>query len=306
MMEGRVMRSTGSSYDIATNDGTIYLCRMRGKFRLDDIKETNPVAVGDFVGFELDGDRTGIIQELLPRKNLILRQSVKKTGHSHVLAANIDQAVLIATLALPRTSLGFIDRFLVTAESYGIPQMLIFNKLDLMDSEQQEHAQVLVKTYSEIGVHTELISAQVGIPTELKARFQGKVSLVAGHSGVGKTTFLNQLTPGQNRSTGEISTFSSKGKHTTTFAEMIPIGIDSYIIDTPGVKELGLVDMSQQELSDYFPEMRVLREGCKFGARCIHLREPGCAILAAIEAGKIAATRYNSYVSMLLGEDNRK
>jgi ribosome biogenesis GTPase len=223
-----------------------------------------------------------------------------------VLAANVDQVLLVVTLAFPRTSLGFIDRFLVSAESFRIPQVIVFNKKDLLDAESLEYVLELSKMYSAIDVTCFSVSALDNDLEEVKRVLNGKTTLVAGHSGVGKSTLLNKISPELNQSTGEVSDFSSKGKHTTTFAEMFRLNDTTFVIDTPGVKELGLVDMSQQELSDYFPEMRDRRLACKFGARCIHLNEPKCAIIDAVETGEIASSRYDSYLSMLLGEDNRK
>lgn len=305
-MKGRVIRSTGSWYDVVTEDHQKYPCRVRGKFRLDDIKESNPVAVGDYVTIELEKG-VGVITEILPRENHILRQSVKRTGHASVLAANIDQVMVIATLKQPRTSLGFIDRFLVSAESFRIPQIVVFNKKDLLDEEELNEVKEVLSMYSSIGVTTLLISAQSDEDlTAFENLLVGKTTLVAGHSGVGKSTLLNRLSPEISQTTGSISDFSEKGTHTTTFAEMFEIKENTYIIDTPGIKEWGLVDMDPQEISDYFPEMRELRLNCKFGARCLHLHEPKCAILEAVEKNEIAASRYQSYVSMATGEDTRK
>jgi ribosome biogenesis GTPase len=305
-MKGMVMRSTGSWYDVRTEDGKNIACRTRGKLRLEGIKETNPVAVGDQVLIEPDGNE-GIIAEILPRENYIVRQSVKKTGHSHVIASNIDQAMLLATLMLPRTSLGFIDRFLVAAESFRIPQVLVFNKTDLLDEQAKETQLRLVEIYEKIGVTCLQISALHDDTTTVRDLLQGKITLLAGHSGVGKSTLLNRLSPHINQKTGELSGYSDKGTHTTTFAEMFALDDSgTFIIDTPGIKEFGLMDMSREELSDYFPEMRDVRLDCKFGARCLHLQEPKCAVLKALDEGHIAPSRYDSYVSMVMGEDNRK
>jgi ribosome biogenesis GTPase len=306
MMEGRVMKSTGSWYDVLGPDGKTYLCRLQGKFRLDDSKETNPVAVGDRVEVLLDQNNASIT-EIKQRANHILRQSVKRTGHSNVLAANVDQVLLIATLKHPRTSLGFIDRFLVTAESFRIPQILVLNKKDLYREEDQAMVQQLQKLYNAIGVQTLSISAHEKADVELvRSLLKEKTTLVAGHSGVGKSTLLNGLSPEADQTVSEVSNFTSRGTHTTTFAEMFTIAPNTFVIDTPGVKEWGLVEMSQQEISDYFPEMRDLRLDCKFGSRCLHLSEPKCKILEAVESGHIALSRYSSYRSMVLGEDNRK
>jgi ribosome biogenesis GTPase len=304
-MKGLVLRSTGSFYDVLSEDGKKYNCRVRGKIRLEGIKETNPIAVGDHVTFELIHD-FGSITEILPRKNHILRQSVKKTGHAHVLAANVDQVMVVVTQAFPRTSLGFIDRFLVSAESFRIPQIIVFNKKDLLDDDGIKIQDSLIKLYSSIGVSCVAASALEDEQQAVKDLLQNKITLIAGHSGVGKSTLINKLSPDIDQKTGEISGFSEKGTHTTTYAEMFDLNDKTYIIDTPGIKEWGLVDMNQQEVSDYFPEMRELRDQCKFGSRCIHLNEPKCAIKDAVESHQIALSRYESYVSIVLGEDNRK
>jgi len=303
---GRVLKSTGSWYEVAGEDQKKYACRVRGKLRLEGYKESNPIAVGDRVEFELDKNE-GIISEILPRTNHMLRQSVKRTGHASVLAANIDQVLIMATLKQPRTSLGFIDRVLVSAESFRIPQVILFNKKDLLNEREAEELEHVLALYQSIGVLTESISAQKTKALELVKRFlMGRASLIAGIPGVGKSTLLNRLSPDFKQSTGAISGYSEKGTHTTTFAEMLEVNATTFIIDTPGIKEWGLVDMEQQEISDYFPEMRSLRLECKFGSRCLHISEPKCAVKDAFEKNLIAPSRYDSYLSMVLGEDNRK
>jgi len=304
-MTGIVMRSTGSFYDVLTDDGRRYNCRVRGKIRLDGRKETNPVAVGDVVRIDVEQD-IGSILEILPRKNHMLRQSVKKTGHAHVLASNIDQVVLIVTLAFPRTSLGFIDRALISAEAFGIPQVLVFNKRDLLDAREIEICESLMSVYENIGVKCKLISALDPDQQVVKEIIKDKTSLVTGHSGVGKSTLLNKISPVIRQSTGSVSGFSEKGTHTTTFAEMFQLDPKTFVIDTPGIKEWGLVDMSPAEVSDYFPEIRAIRGQCKFQSRCLHINEPKCAVRDAVENGLIAASRYESYVSILEGNDNRR
>jgi len=299
------MRSTGSFYDVLGEDGRHYNCRIRGKIRLDDIRETNPVAVGDMVTIDTEHN-IGSIIAILPRRNHMLRQSVKKTGHAHALAANIDQLVIIATLAFPRTSLGFIDRALVSAEAFGIPQVVVFNKKDLLNDEGLGIFESLKQLYAKVEVGCILISALDEEQLAIREILHNKTSLVTGHSGVGKSTLLNKISPLIRQSTGSISDFSQKGTHTTTFAEMFQLDAETFVIDTPGIKEWGIVSMSSQELSDYFPEMRVLREYCKFQSRCVHINEPQCAIRDAVEAGSIAPSRYESYVSILSGADNRK
>ncbi len=304
-MKGIVTKSTGSWHDVFA-EGKKYQCRIRGKLRLEETKETNPVTVGDHVEFEIE-EGAHVIIKVLPRKNQMLRQSVKKTGHSNLLATNIDQAVLIATLQQPRTSLGFIDRFLVSAEAYRIPQLLVLNKMDLLDNNGILQVEDLKRDYEKVGVSVITASAlkNEGLD-ELRKHLNGKISLLTGHSGAGKSTLLNKLSPGINQSTGKISDYSEKGTHTTTFAEMFTIDEKTFVIDTPGIKEWGLVDMTQQEISDYFPEMRDLRLQCKFGSKCLHLHEPGCAIRPAVENGTIIQSRFESYISMVEGKDNRK
>lgn len=304
-MKGRVLRSTGSFYTVLGDDGVRYNCRVRGKIRLEGIKETNPVAVGDFVTIDTDHDQ-GTITAILDRKNHMLRQAVKKTGHAHVLAANIDQVLVVATMALPRTSTGFIDRVLVSAEAFGIPQILVLNKRDLMTPEDQDMAASICALYTSVGVTVHIVSALQDNLADIVSILDEKTTLIAGHSGVGKSTLLNKIAPGIAQATSEISEFSAKGVHTTTFAETFEIGKNTFIIDTPGVKEWGLVDMNQQELSDYFPEMRTVRLNCKFQSRCLHINEPGCAVKAALNKGEIAQSRYDSYLKMVTGFDNRK
>lgn len=304
-MNGFVLKSTGSWYDVRSETGSTYKCRLRGKFRLDSNNETNPIAVGDYVDFFLE-DSDGIITNVLDRTNFIVRKSVKKSGQSHVLAANLDQVLLVVTLAFPRTSLGFIDRFLVAAESFRIPQLLVFNKSDAFTYEERQEVNLLVEIYTKLGVTCLVTSAIKDGSAMILPLLKGKKTLIAGHSGVGKSTLINSLSDGINQTTNEVSEFSSKGTHTTTFAEMFSINESTYIIDTPGIKELGLVDISPEELSDYFVEMRSLRSACKFGARCLHVNEPKCAVLHAVEVGQIATSRYASYLSILRNEDNRK
>ncbi|HTF17619.1 MAG TPA: ribosome small subunit-dependent GTPase A [Chryseolinea sp.] len=304
-MKGTVLRSTGSFYTVLGEDGVRYNCRVRGKIRLVGIKETNPVAVGDEVTFDTAHD-IGSIVAILPRKNHILRQSAKKAGHTHVLAANIDQVLVVATMALPRTSTGFIDRVLVSAEAFGIPQILLLNKRDLMDEKDREVASQLSGVYASIGATVLIVSARHDDLANVKTLLNGRTTLVAGHSGVGKSTLLNKIAPAIGQQTNELSDFSSKGVHTTTFAEAFEIEKGTFIIDTPGVKEWGLVDMNPQEISDYFPEMRTIRLGCKFQSRCLHINEPGCAVKGAVADGVIAQSRYDNYLKMATGGDNRK
>lgn len=302
------MRSTGSWYDVRAKDGHILQCRLKGKFKIKDLKVTNPIAVGDKVAYELESEteNTGIIYDILPRENYIIRQSVHKAAHGHLLASNLDQAVLIATLTFPRTSLGFIDRFLVTAEAFRIPTVLVFNKLDILDNEMIAYQEELADLYESLGYKCLFTSAinNIGVDT-FSELLKGKVTLLSGHSGVGKSTLVNAIAPDLDLRTSEISTFANKGVHTTTFAEMFEIDSETFIIDSPGIKELGLADMEKEEISHYFPEMRELLGECRFH-NCLHIDEPKCAVKDAVVEGIIAESRYSSYLSMVLGEDNRK
>lgn len=303
-MTGRVLKSTGSWYQVRLADGSIRACRTRGRLRLDDVRETNPVAVGDEVSIDPESDT---ILAILPRKNHIVRHSTRKKGHGHVLAANVDQALLVVTLMRPRTSFGFIDRFLLTCEAFEIPQILVFNKRDLLDQESEATCRQVMEIYQQIGIRTFLFSfLEDSDLSALLQELNGRTTLIAGHSGTGKSTLLNRLVPSAAQSVSGISEYSEKGVHTTTFAEMFFMQEDTWLVDTPGVKEWGLLDMEQTEISGFFPEMRALRSDCKFGARCLHLEEPHCAIRKAVEEGRIAPTRYESYIGMVLGGDNRK
>jgi ribosome biogenesis GTPase / thiamine phosphate phosphatase len=305
---GLVMRSTGSWYDVRTVEGNIMQCRLKGKFKIMGLKVTNPIAVGDRVVYEMEDENrnAGMISEILPRENYIIRKSVHKTAHGHLLATNIDQAVLIATLTFPRTSLGFIDRFLVAAESFRIPTVLVFNKLDLLNEEQIAYQQELTQLYESLNYPCIFTSAVEGNGVnDFFDVLKGKVSLVAGHSGVGKSTLVNSIAPDLDLRTSNVSTFANKGVHTTTFAEMFEIAPETFIIDSPGIKELGLADIEKEEISHYFPEMLALINQCRFN-NCQHLDEPNCAIKDAVMEGEIAQSRYFSYLSMMDGGDNRK
>ncbi len=307
-MYGRVFKSTGSWYDVRTEDDKSYPCRLRGKFKLKGFKVTNPIAVGDFVDFYLEDneEETGVINKIFPRENYIIRKAIKKSAHGHIIAANIDQAILIATLSFPETSLGFIDRFLVTAETFRIPVLLVFNKSDLLRVQEIEKVNEVMEMYEGIGYPCYLISAlDEKSMDQFSTLIKGKTSLISGHSGVGKSTLLNNIIPEINQKTKEISQFAKKGVHTTTFAEMFAVDDNSFLIDTPGIKELGLVEIGNEELYHYFPEMRAFIGQCKFH-NCTHTHEPKCAVLEAVEAENISLSRYYSYMSMLEGEDNRR
>lgn len=305
-MHGLVIKSTGSWYEVLTENGKTINCRIKGKFRTLDIKTTNPVAVGDYVEIELEPDQeTGLIKALKPRKNYIIRKSVNLSKQAQIIAANLDQAYLIVTLASPRTSLGFIDRFLVTAEAYDIPARLIFNKLDLFSDEGVEILKDYQRIYEKAGYPCYSVSAlkETNID-QIRELLKDKVTLVSGHSGVGKSTLINALLPGTKLKTGEISDWSDKGKHTTTFAEMFELPFGGYLIDTPGIRELGVFDIEKQELGRLFPEIRKLMENCRFN-NCRHINEPGCAVLAALEDGTFEASRYDSYLSIYHDNDTR-
>jgi ribosome biogenesis GTPase / thiamine phosphate phosphatase len=306
-MKGMIIKSTGSWYEILGEEKTHYKGRLRGVHKVKGLKVNNPIAVGDHVLFEEEpGIDSVVITHILPRKNYIIRKSVHKKGHSHLIASNLDQAILVATLTFPRTSLGFIDRFLVSAEAYRIPGIVIFNKKDILDAELLAYQKELMKMYESIGYRCIETSATTGEGIEeVKDLLNGKISLFSGHSGVGKSSLVNVIEPGVNIKTSEVSTFANKGVHTTTFAEMFELGKDTYIIDTPGIKELGLAEIEANELSHYFPEMRERLNECKFN-NCRHLKEPGCAILRSVDEGKIAIPRYESYMSMLSDYDSHR
>ncbi len=305
-MQALVIKSTGSWYDVITDSGEIINCRIKGKFRTLDIKTTNPIAVGDHVDVELEPDQdTGLITNLHPRKNYIIRKSVNLSKQAQILAANLDQAFLIVTLASPRTSLGFIDRFLVTAEAYAIPARLIFNKLDLFSDDGLDILREYQAIYEKAGYPCYSVSAieQTNID-QIRELLKDQVTLVSGHSGVGKSTLINALLPGSQLKTGDISDWSDKGKHTTTFAEMLELPFGGYLIDTPGIRELGVFDIEQQELGRLFPEIRELMSECKFH-NCRHINEPGCAVLKALDNDKIELSRYDSYLSIYHNNDTR-
>lgn len=304
-MKGKVIKSTGSWYTVLLENEKIVECGIKGKFRISGIKTTNPIAVGDNVELEMEADGRGVIHKVVERKNYIIRKSINLSKQSHIIAANVDQAFLIVTLAFPRTSAGFIDRFLLTAEAYHIPTHIIFNKVDLFEENEKAMAELddFIGIYTKIGYPCFKVSAikNKAIDT-LKLLTIDKITLVSGHSGVGKSTLVNVMDSKLNLRVGEISDVHSKGKHTTTFAEMHPLNYGGFIIDTPGIKELGLVDMEKEEISGYFPEMQALKDQCKFN-NCVHINEPKCAVIEAVEKGAIARSRYNSYIGIMNGEE---
>jgi len=303
-MEGIVIKSTGSWYQVIDENRVVYECRVKGKLRLKGMNTTNPIAVGDRVSFEnIEGSEC--ITDIHPRENYLIRKSVKKSSQGHIIAANVDQVVLVVTVAFPRTSMGFIDRFLMSAEGFRIPQVLLFNKQDILSEKELEKQEKMIRIYEDIGIRCLLLSAEKEVGIEaVREVIKGKTNLVGGHSGVGKSTLLNKLDPKIGQKVTAMSGFSKKGVHTTTFAEMFSLPDNTHVIDTPGIKELGLIDMEMYEIADYFPEMRVLRENCKYN-NCLHDHEPGCAIKTAVEEGKVSRERYASYLSILRNEDNR-
>ncbi|WP_298930369.1 ribosome small subunit-dependent GTPase A [uncultured Allomuricauda sp.] len=305
-MQGTVYKSTGSWYTVKSEEGGFYECRIKGKFRIKGIKSTNPVAVGDNVVFELEeiGDETvAVIYEIKERKNYIIRKSVNLSKQTHIIAANLDQVFLLITLNNPPTFTSFIDRFLVTAEAYEIPVVLLFNKMDVYDEDQMIEVDYLIKLYTEIGYSCIDIAAKEGKNVDkVKELMIGKTSMFSGHSGVGKSTLVNALESGLKLKTAEISEQHLQGQHTTTFAEMYDLSFNARIIDTPGIKGFGIVDMEQSEIGDYFPEFFKLKPECKFN-NCLHLDEPKCAIKNALENNEISWSRYRSYVQMITDEE---
>lgn len=305
-MNGTVYKSTGSWYTVKAENGEFYDCRIKGKFRIKGIKSTNPVAVGDNVKFEIEhiGDETiGIIATIEDRKNYIIRKSVNLSKQTHIIAANLDQVFLLVTLNNPKTYPVFIDRFLATAEAYDITVTLLFNKIDTYSPEELDEVKYLAKLYRDIGYTCIGISARTGKNVDqVKELMKGKTSMFAGHSGAGKSTLINSIEPTFDIKTAEISEQHMQGQHTTTFAEMFDLSFGGRIIDTPGIKGFGVVDMEKEEIGDYFREFFALKGGCKFN-NCLHLDEPGCAVKEALEKGTISWSRYKSYVQMLTGEE---
>ena len=282
--------------------GDVTDCRLRGNYRLRGNKQTNPVAVGDRVDYELLEDGTGIIHDVHDRHNYIVRRATKLSKQTHVIAANIDLLCVVATLGMPRTSTGFIDRLLVTAEAYHIPACLVFNKVDLYNDELWEIHHSIKTIYTQAGYPVYEISALEGTGIDtLRQTISGRTVLFCGHSGVGKSALLNAISPDLNLKVGQVSDWSLKGRHTTTFAEIFPLG-DAFLIDTPGIKEFGMVDFNAQELSHFFPEMRAVLHECYF-ANCTHRHEPRCAVKQAVEEGRISADRYQNYLNILDGID---
>ena len=303
-MQGTVIKSSGSVYGVRAIDGTVVDCRVKGNFRLKGIRSTNPVAVGDNVIFDMREDGTAYIVDILERKNYIVRKASNLSKQSHILAANLDLCFLIVTVSHPVTATTFIDRFLASAEAYRVPVVIVFNKTDLYNNTEQEELEYLTALYESIGyrcLHTSTVT-NCGIDT-LKEMMQGRTSLFAGNSGVGKSSLVNAISPEIAAKVGEISKTHDTGMHTTTYTEMFEFMPDSYIVDTPGVKGFGTFDMEVEEISHYFVEFFELSKDCRYG-NCTHTHEPGCAVLEALERGEIAPSRYQSYLSML--EDNEE
>jgi len=305
-MTGIVYKSTGSWYTVKTDLGATYQCRIKGKFRLKGIKSTNPIAVGDVVDFELESKNdsiTGVIDSIHDRKNYIVRKSVNLSKQTHIIATNIDQVFLLITINNPPTFTSFIDRFLVTAEAYSIQTILLFNKIDTYNEEMLLEVKYLAHVYRKIGYECIGISAKTGKNIDkVKTLMEGKVSMFAGHSGVGKSTLINIIEPNLDLKTKAISSQHMQGQHTTTFAEMFDLSFNAKIIDTPGIKGFGVVDMDKEELSDYFPEFFALKQDCKFN-NCLHVDEPKCAVKKALENDEIAYSRYRSYLKIIEGDE---
>jgi ribosome biogenesis GTPase / thiamine phosphate phosphatase len=301
--EAIVIKSTGSWYAVKTEQKEIFEARLKGKIRLDDRKTTNPIAVGDKVEIEILNDADVVISKIFERKNYIIRKSINLSKQTHVIAANMDQAIMIATIVQPRTSQGFIDRFLVTAEAYSIPAKIIFNKKDLLNKELLKVQDDIVEMYKAAGYECFVVSTLDRIGLEpIKQLLENKTSLITGHSGVGKSSLVNAIDSQLDLRVGVISEAHNKGKHTTTFAEMFELSFGGNIIDTPGIKELGLIEIEKSELGHFFPEIRALMNACKFN-NCQHENEPGCAVQQAVEEGKLSIDRFESYLKMLHGED---
>lgn len=299
-MDGLVIRNTGSQYTVITDDGREIICKIKGKFRLKGIRTTNPVAVSDRVAVSESADGSSYITDILPRKNYIIRRASNLSKEAHIIAANLDQVLLIVTLTHPVTSTTFIDRFLSTAEAYGIPATLVINKTDLLDDEEsQELLDGVTYLYRSIGYKVIHTSARLGTGIEqLRSALKGKITLLSGNSGVGKSSLINDIIPSLNLKTAEISATHLTGMHTTTFSEMFPLPEGGYIIDTPGVKGFGTIDYDRYEVAHFFPEIFAASKECKYG-NCTHTHEPGCAVRQALEEQRIAQSRYASYLSIL-------
>ena len=305
-MKGLVVKNTGSWYTVHTADGYDVESKIKGNFRLKGIRTTNPVAVGDWVEIEENREGTAFITAIEDRKNYIIRRASNLSKQAHIIAANVDQAMLIVTVNYPITTTIFIDRFLATAEAYRVPVKLVFNKIDRYDSDDKEYLQGLIQLYTTIGYPCSMLSAtnEEGLDA-LKADLKRKVTVLSGHSGVGKSTIINKLIPGISLRTGDISEYHNKGMHTTTFSEMVALPEGGYLIDTPGIKGFGTIDMEEAEISHYFPEIFKISTDCRFN-NCTHRHEPGCAVLKAVSDHYISESRYRSYLSILEDKEESK
>ncbi|MBR8535084.1 ribosome small subunit-dependent GTPase A [Carboxylicivirga sediminis] len=302
---GLVIKSTGSRYTVLSDDGTIMICRIRGKIRLQGIKSTNPVSVGDRVVFDADESGEGVISEIKERKNYIIRKATNLSKESHIIAANVDQAVLIVTINYPMTSRVFVDRFIAASEAYGIPVTLVFNKTDRYDAKHMQILNEWRELYEGIGYKTMAVSAKKQEDlSEFQNLLKDKITVLSGHSGVGKSTLINRVEPSLNLKTAEISSIHHSGKHTTTFAEMHALSFGGYIIDTPGIRGFGLIHIEREELYHYFKELFEFAKDCRFN-NCSHYSEPGCSVKKAVEEGHIALSRYESYLSILLDKNEK-
>ena len=305
-MKGLVIKNTGSWYTVKTDDGAIVDSKIKGNFRLKGIRSTNPVAVGDHVTLVPNNEGTAFITEIADRRNYIIRKASNLSKQSHIIAANVDQAMLVVTVNYPQTSTTFIDRFLASAEAYRIPVVLIFNKVDILDDDELRYLDMMINLYETVGYECRSISAERGDGVETVMQLlEGKVTVLSGNSGVGKSTLINRLLPDANLRTAEISDAHNTGMHTTTFSEMLPLPSGGYIIDTPGIKGFGTFNIEPEELSGYFKEIFHFSRDCRF-SNCTHTHEPGCAVLKAVEDHYIAASRYQSYLSMLDDKEEGK